>query len=35
MTYPTWKDKQTSATRYGAEIVADFREPVYSDVQKD
>jgi single-stranded DNA-binding protein len=21
MTYPTWKDKQTSATRYGAEIV--------------
>jgi single-strand DNA-binding protein len=22
MTYPTWKDKQTGATRYGAEIVA-------------
>src|SRR5690349_927442 len=22
MTYPTWKDKQTCATRYGAEIVA-------------
>jgi len=21
MTYPTWKDKQTGATRYGAEIV--------------
>jgi len=21
MIYPTWKDKQTSATRYGAEIV--------------
>src|SRR5436190_22366431 len=28
MTYPTWKDKQTGATRYGAEIVAqtlDYR----------
>jgi hypothetical protein len=22
MSYPTWKDKQTGATRYGAEIVA-------------
>jgi single-strand DNA-binding protein len=22
MTYPTWKDKQTGATRYGAEIIA-------------
>jgi len=22
MTYPTWKDKQTGSTRYGAEIVA-------------
>ena len=22
MTYPTWKDKQTGETRYGAEIVA-------------
>ena len=22
MTYPTWKDKQTGMTRYGAEIVA-------------
>src|ERR671937_71469 len=22
MTYPTWQDKQTGATRYGAEIVA-------------
>src|SRR5215510_2800425 len=22
MAYPTWKDKQTGATRYGAEIVA-------------
>jgi single-strand DNA-binding protein len=22
MTYPTWKDKQTGATRYGAELVA-------------
>ena len=22
MTYPTWKDKQTGATRYGAEVVA-------------
>ena len=22
MTYPTWKDKQTESTRYGAEIVA-------------
>src|SRR5712691_8895693 len=22
MTYPTWKDKQSGATRYGAEIVA-------------
>src|SRR5881296_3092120 len=22
MTYPTWKDQQTGATRYGAEIVA-------------
>jgi single-stranded DNA-binding protein len=22
MIYPTWKDKQTGATRYGAEIVA-------------
>jgi len=22
MTYPTWTDKQTGATRYGAEIVA-------------
>jgi single-stranded DNA-binding protein len=22
MTYPTWKDKQTHTTRYGAEIVA-------------
>jgi single-strand DNA-binding protein len=22
MTYPTWKDKQTGTTRYGAEIVA-------------
>jgi single-stranded DNA-binding protein len=22
MTYPTWKDKQIGATRYGAEIVA-------------
>ena len=21
MTYPTWKDKQSGATRYGAEIV--------------
>ena len=27
MTYPTWKDKQTGATRYGAEIVAQTGTP--------
>jgi hypothetical protein len=37
MTYPTWKDKQTGETRYGAEIVAvtlDYQGATQEDVSE-
>jgi single stranded DNA-binding protein len=33
MTYPTWKDRQTGETRYGAEIVAQTLDYVGADEQ--
>jgi single-strand DNA-binding protein len=38
MTYPTWKDKQTGETRYGAEIVAqtlDYQGATDEEVLQD
>ena len=37
MTYPTWKDKQTGETRYGAEIVAqtlDYQGAIQEDASE-
>src|ERR1044071_2685617 len=35
MNYPTWKDKQTGATRYGAEIVAQTLDYQGADDEAD